>query len=63
MCPFAIASHHETQLVIKPVLRQTMGYAPPYRKKAPPGFGCQGPRRPFTGGAACLGLDGQRTAV
>ena len=38
------------------------GYAP-LTTKAPAGFGCQGPRRPQSGGAACLGLDGQRTTV
>ena len=39
------------------------GGMPPLATKAPAVFGSQGPRRPFTGGAACLGLDGQRTAV
>ena len=39
------------------------GGMPPLATKAPTAFGSQGPRRPFTGGAACLGLDGQRTAV
>ena len=35
----------------------------PLTTKAPADFGCQGPRRPQTGGAACLGLDRQRTAA
>ena len=56
------SSHGETHLDTRPAQAGLVGM-PPLPPKAPAGFGCQGPRRPLAGGAACLGLDGQRTAV